>query len=119
MIAKVERDGKTFYDIKDYDALRVLFGELLQEVQRIKSSGDYDAAEALVETYGVKVDQGVHKQVLDRTANLGTNPYGGFINPLLVPEMDADGNITNVNVTYPDDFAKQMLFYSETFGFLK
>lgn len=119
VIAKVERDGKTFYDIKDYDALRVLFGELLQEVQRIKSSGDYDAAEALVETYGVKVDQGVHKQVLDRTANLGTNPYGGFINPLLVPEMDADGNITNVNVTYPDDFAKQMLFYSETFGFLK
>ncbi len=91
----------------------------MREVQRITSTGDLPAAKLLVDTYGVKVDQATHKQVLDRTANLGTNPYGGFINPLLVPETDAEGNITNVNVTYPDDFAKQMLFYSETFGFLK
>jgi dipeptidyl-peptidase-3 len=113
VITKVERDGKLFYDIQDYETLRVLFGDLLREVQRIKSSGDYDACKALVQGYGVKVDQAVHTQVLERSEALGSAPYGGFINPLLV--MNAD---STVSVEYPDDFTKQMLHYSETYGFL-
>ena len=118
VIEKVTRDRKTFFDIKGYEALRGLFGELLMEVQRIKSQGDYDAAKALVEGYGVKVDQNIHKEVLDRAEALGIAPYGGFINPQLVPEMDADGNITNIAVTYPDDFTQQMLYYSQEYSFL-
>ncbi|MCB0762683.1 MAG: dihydrofolate reductase [Flavobacteriales bacterium] len=119
VIALVERDGKTYYDIQDYEALRGLFGDLLREVQRIKSKGDFEAAKALVEGYGVKVDQAVHKQVLDRTAALGTAPYGGFINPRLVPVTDAEGNVTDVKVEYPEDFATQMIEYSTNYGFLK
>ena len=118
VIAKVEREGKIFYDIQDYEALRVLFGYLLREVQRIKSQGDYDAAKALVEGYGVQVDPVVHQQVLDRADALGIAPYGGFINPVLVPVEDEKGNITDVNVTYPDDFTKQMLEYSRKYSTL-
>ena len=118
VIAKVERDGKIYYDIQDYEALRVLFGDLLREVQRIKSQGDYDAAKALVEGYGVQVDPVVHQQVLDRADALGIAPYGGFINPVLVPVEDKDGNITDVDVTYPDDFTKQMLEYSAKYSTL-
>lgn len=118
VIARVERDGKVYYDIQDYEALRVLFGELLKEVQRIKSQGDFEAAMALVEGYGVKVDQAVHQQVLDRCEALNIAPYGGFVNPIMEPVMDADGNVIDVKVTYPNNFAEQMLYYSETFGFL-
>jgi dipeptidyl-peptidase III len=118
VIAEVIRDGKTYYDIQDYDALRTLFGELLREVQRIKSKGDFAAAEALVEGYGVKVDQAIHKQVIDRASALGTAPYGGFINPRLVAETDSTGKILSVKVEYPDDFTQQMLEYSSKYSFL-
>lgn len=117
-IAKVERDGKTFLDIKDYEALRGLFGELLREVQRIKSQGDYEAAKALVEGYGVKVDQAIHEEVLTRSEALGIAPYGGFINPEMQAMYVEDGMIGDVKLVYPDDFATQMLNYSENYGFL-
>jgi len=117
-IAKVVRDGKTFLDIKDYEALRGLFGELLREVQRIKSQGDYEAAKALVEGYGVKVDQAIHEEVLTRSEALGIAPYGGFINPEMQAMYVEDGMIRDVKLVYPDDFATQMLNYSRNYGFL-
>lgn len=119
VIEKVTRDGKTYFDIKDYDKLRGLFGELLKEIQRIKSQGDAKAGKALVENYGVKVDQAIHKEVLARSEKLNMPPYGGFINPKLVPVTDANGNITDVKLEYPDDFTNQMLEYAKEFGFLK
>lgn len=118
VVEQVVRNGKTYIDIKDYDALRGLFGDLLREVQRIKSQGDYDAAKALVEGYGVKVDPKVHEEVLDRVSVLGVAPYGGFINPEMTAQRDEDGNFVSVEVTYPDDFTGQMLRYSEAFSFL-
>ncbi len=118
VIEKLTRDGKTYFEIKDYDKLRGLFGDLLKELQRIKSQGDYIAGKNLVEGYGVKVDQEIHKEVLDRVKDLNISPYRGFINPVLVPVTDKDGNVTDIKVTYPDDFMKQMLYYSEKFSFL-
>ncbi|SDR80406.1 dipeptidyl-peptidase 3 family protein [Christiangramia echinicola] len=118
VIEKVEKDGKTYYDIKDYKKLRELFGELLKETQRIKSEGDYEAVKELVENYGVKVDQKIHKEVLDRNAQFKSAPYSGFINPVLVAEMDDNGEITAINVTQPESFEKQMMDYSENFSFL-
>ncbi|MFT6867913.1 MAG: dipeptidyl-peptidase-3 [Cyclobacteriaceae bacterium] len=112
------RDGKTYFVINDYEKLRVMFGDLLKEIQRIKSQGDYDAGRALIETYGVKVDQQIHKEVLARYEKLQSAPYGGFINPVLVPEIDDNGEITEVKVTYPDDFTQQMLDYAERYSFL-
>ena len=112
-------DGKTFFVVNDYEKLRVLFGELLREVQRIKSQGDYAAGKALVENYGVKVDPAIHTEVLKRSEKLKSALYGGFINPELVPEMDADGNITDVKVTYPSDFTQQMLDYGKKYSTLK
>lgn len=117
-IVRVNQDGKTFLDIKDYEALRGLFGELLQEVQRIKSQGDYEAAKALVEGYGVKVDQAIHEEVLTRSEALGIAPYGGFINPEMQAVYVEDGLIGDVKLVYPDDFATQMLNYSQNYGFL-
>lgn len=118
VIVQVERDGKLFYDIRDYDKLRELFGELLREVQRIKSQGDYDAADALVQGYGVKVDPDVHQQVLNRTEKLGIAPYGGFINPVLSPVTNEEGEIIDVEVSYPSDFTEQMLYYSKNYSHL-
>lgn len=118
IIEEVKRDGKTYYDIEDYDKLRSLFGELLQEVQRIKSQGDYDAAKNLVENYGVKVNPELHEEVLDRSAALGSAPYGGFINPRLVPVLAEDGAVTDVRVEYPESFEEQMLEYREKYSFL-
>ena len=118
VIVEVNRDGKRYYDIRDYEKLRVLFGDLLKEVQRIKSQGDYAAANDLVQNYGVKVNPEIHAQVLDRTEKLGIAPYGGFINPVLVPSMDEEGNIIDIQVTYPDDFTEQMLYYSKNYSFL-
>ena len=118
VIEKVEKDGKTYYDIKDYQKLRELFGELLKETQRIKSEGDYEAAKNLVENYGVKVDQKLHKEVLERNAKFKSAPYSGFINPVLVPEMDENGEITAIKVTQPASFEEQMMMYSENYSFL-
>lgn len=118
VIVKVLRNGDVYYDIRDYDKLRVLFGELLREVQRIKSQGDYNAGQALVETYGVKVDPELHRQVLARAEKIKTAPYAGFVQPEMTPVMDADGNITDVTITYPKDFVGQMLRYAEKHSFL-
>lgn len=118
VVERVTRDGKTYLDVKDYEALRGLFGELLMEVQRIKSQGDYAAAKALVEGYGVQVNQTVHQEVLDRSATLGIAPYGGFINPEMQAVYTEDGLIGDVQVTYPDDFTSQMLRYSAEYGLL-
>ncbi len=119
VIVKVERDGKTYYDIKDYDKLRELFGQLLKETQRITSEGDYEAGKALVEDYGVKVDQTLHKQVLDRNAQFKSAPYSGFVNPVIVPKMDDNGAIESFSIEQPESFESQMLKYSKDYGYLK
>jgi len=118
VIEKITRDEKTYYNINDYDKLHELFGQLLRETQRIKSEGDYDAVEALVEGYGVKVNQAMHAEVLERNRQFKSAPYSGFVNPVLVPEMDSEGNITQIVVKQPVDFKSQMLSYSKQFGFL-
>ncbi|WP_418509362.1 dipeptidyl-peptidase 3 family protein [Corallibacter sp.] len=118
VIEKVTRDGKTYFNINDYEKLHELFGQLLRETQRIKSEGDFKAVEHLVETYGVKVDQDIHAEVLERNKQFTSAPYSGFVNPVLVPEMDANGNITAIKVTQPETFSGQMLDYSEAYNFL-
>lgn len=118
VIEKKIIDGKTFFVVNDYKKLRKLFGELLREVQRIKSEGDYKAGKALVETYGVKVDKKLHTEVLKRFKKLNLAAYSGFINPVLVAEKDAKGEIVDVKVKYPEDFTKQMLYYADKYGFL-
>ncbi|WP_299362638.1 dihydrofolate reductase [Winogradskyella sp.] len=118
VIEKVTRDGKTYYNINDYDKLHELFGQLLRETQRIKSEGDFAACEALVEGYGVKVDQELHAEVLERNKQFTSAPYSGFVNPVLVPEMNDAGEITAIKVTQPVGFPEQMLDYSKTYGFL-
>jgi len=115
VIEKVTRDGKTYFVIHDYAKLRTLFGELLKEIQRIKSEGDFEAGKALVETYGVKVDPAIHKEVLERNSKFKSAPYSGFINPVLVPETNDAGEITNIVVTQPDSFAGQMLDYAKNY----
>ncbi|NJW53710.1 dipeptidyl-peptidase 3 family protein [Salinimicrobium oceani] len=118
IIEKVSKDGKTYFNITDYSALRELFGELLRETQRIKSEGDYQAAKDLVENYGVKVDQEIHGEVLERNKQFKSAPYSGFVNPVLVPEMDANGEITAIKVVQPTSFEEQMLDYSEKYDVL-
>lgn len=115
VIEMVKRDGKTFIKINDYSKLRDLFGQLLGEVQRIKSEGDYEAGRDLVETYGVKVDPQLHKEVLDRYAKLDIAPYKGFVNPVYTPVTDKDGNITDVTVSYEEEYLPQVLRYSEQY----
>ncbi len=119
VIELIERDGKTFIRINDYEALRGLFGELLAEIQRIRSTGDYAAAAELVETYGVKVDPALHQQVLDRYAKLNIAPYKGFVNPVYKAVRDAEGNITDVTVDYTEEYPAQMLRYSREYHPLK
>ncbi len=118
VVAVNVRDGNTYYDIRDYEKLRTLFGDLLREVQRIKSQGDYEAGKALVETYGVKVDPALHANVLERAKKITTAPYAGFIQPRLVPVQDAKGVITDIKVEYPYDFIGQMLEYGSKHSFL-
>jgi len=118
VIEKITRNGKTYFNITNYDKLHELFGQLLKEVQRIKSEGDYNAGKSLVENYGVKVDQKLHAEVLERNKQFTTAPYNGFVNPVLVPKTDGKGNITDIIVTQPKSFAEQMLNYSKNFSFL-
>jgi len=118
VIEKVNKEGKTHFVVRDYMKLKVIFGDLLREIQRIKSEGDYEAGRNLVEGYGVKVDQALHKEVLERAETLKSAPYGGFINPKLVPVME-NGAIVDVNVEYPTSFAGQMLEYGSEYHFLK
>lgn len=113
----VKKDGKTYVQINDYEKLRTLFGELLKEIQRIKSEGDFKAGKNLVETYGVKVNQELHKEVLERYAKLNLKAYKGFIQPRLVPVMDGD-KITDVKIEYPTSFYEQMMEYAKNYSLL-
>ena len=117
VIERRHRDGKTFFVITDYEALRGLFGKLLAEIQRIKSEGDYEAGKALVETYAVGIDQKLHREVLERYAALNLKPYGGFINPEIVP-VEKGGVITDYEIRYTDDYLGQMLDYGRRYGCL-
>lgn len=116
VIEKITRDGKTYYNINDYEKLHDLFGELLRETQRIKSEGDYAAVEKLVETYGVKVDQKLHAEILERNKQFTAAPYSGFVNPMLVPKMDDNGEIESFTVEQPKSFEAQMLEYSKDYS---
>jgi dipeptidyl-peptidase-3 len=117
VIEQISRKGKTYCRINDFNKLRVLFGELLREVQRIKSEGDYKAAKALVENYGVKVDKTLHKEILTRYQKLDLSPYSGFINPELLP-VEEGGEITDVKINYPADYTAQMMHYSRNYSYL-
>lgn len=117
VVELVKKDGKTYVKINDYEKLRTLFGELLREIQRIKSEGDYTAGKNLIEMYAVRVDPALHKEVLDRFKKLNIKPYKGFIQPKLVAEMNGD-KIINVRIEYPDNFFNQMMEYGKNYSFL-
>ena len=117
VIEKKVENGKTYFVIHDFEALRGLFGELLAEVQRIKSEGDYAAGKALVEQYAVKVDPELHKEVKERYNALGLKPYGGFINPVITP-VEKDGQVVDYTVEYPDDFVAEHLDLGKNYSFL-
>ena len=113
----VKKNGKTYVRVNDYNKLRELFGQLLREIQRIKSEGDFNAGKNLIETYGVKVDPALHKEALERFKKLGVKPYKGFIQPRLVPVMEGD-KITDVKIEYPTNFFGQMMEYGKKYAFL-
>ncbi|MAY83619.1 MAG: dihydrofolate reductase [Flavobacteriales bacterium] len=117
VIVKKKRDGKTYFVVQDYAKLKDIFGMQLRELQRIKSEGDFEAGQKLVETYGVKVDPELHQEVLDRYSTLDIAPYGGFINPVLKPVMEGD-KIVDVKVEYPMSFVEQMLYYGNNYSFI-
>ncbi len=117
-IKLVEREGKTFVQITDYQALRQLFATLLAEIQRIKSEGDYEAARKLVERYAVKVDAKLHQEVLERYKRLNLAPYKGFINPVMQPVQDDNGEICDIQLNYSESYAHQMLRYSSEYATL-
>ena len=117
VVEYVVKNGKTYVQVNDYEKLRKLFGDLLREIQRIKSEGDYNAGKNLVENYGVKVDPVLHKEILERFVKLGIKPYRGFIQPKLVAKYEKD-EIKDVDVTYPDNFYQQMLEYGKKYSFL-
>ncbi len=116
VIEKVTKEGKTYFNINDYEKLHALFGELLRETQRIKSEGDYAAVEALVEGYGVKVDQAIHAEVLARNKQFTSAPYSGFVNPVITPTIDPVGAIIGFDILQPESFEAQMLDYSKNYS---
>ena len=118
VIEKVVRNGKTYFNITNYEKLHDLFGQLLRETQRIKSEGDYNAAKNLVENYGVKVDQAIHKEVLARNAQYDEAPYRGFVNPYITPVKNSNGKVTDYVLKYPKTFSEQMLQYAKEYSFL-
>ena len=118
VVELVRREGKTYVKVNDYERLRQLFGELLAEVQRIKSTGDFDAARRLVEDYGVQVDADLHSEVLQRYGKLNLAPYKGFLNPRYQVVTDDAGNITDVTVSYEESYVEQMLRYSKDYSIL-
>lgn len=113
----VKKNVKTYVKINDYNKLRDLFGELLREIQRIKSEGDYKAGKSLIETYGIKVDSVLHREVLERYKTLNIKPYKGFIQPRLIAVLDGD-KITDVKMEYPTNFFEQMMEYGKKYSFL-
>ena len=117
VIEWVRENGKTYVVVNDFEKLRTLFGELLREMQRIKSEGDYEAGAALVEQYAVRVDPELHREVLERNAKLGIEPYGGFVNPEY-ELVERDGEVVDVRISYPNDYVGQMLTYSRAYSFL-
>ena len=117
VIVKKVKGGKTYFVVKDYERLRGLFAELLAEIQRIKSEGDYEAGKALIETYAVHIDPALHKEVKERYESLDLKPYGGFINPEIQPVYDG-GEIVDYQVVYTDDYLGQMLLYGKKYGTL-
>ena len=118
VIEKKVKDGKTYFVVNDYEKLRGLFAELLAEIQRIKSEGDYEAGKALIETYAVHIDPALHKEVRERYEALNLKPYGGFINPEIRPVTDKNGVITDYEPVYTDDYLGQMLEYGKKYGTL-
>ena len=118
VVEMVKKDGKTYVKVNDYAKLRELFGQLLGEIQRIKSEGDFEAARNMVETYAVKVDPELHKEILSRYEKLHLAPYKGFVNPVYTPEFDKDGNIIDVKISYTEGYAEQMLRYSKDYATL-
>ena len=116
VVEMVKKDGKTYVVVNDYEKVRQLFGELLAEIQRIKSTGDFEGARTLVENYAVKVDPALHAEVLARYKKLNLAPYKGFINPVYELVTDKDGNITDVTVSYNEDYVEQMLRYSKDYS---
>ncbi|MGB0851251.1 MAG: dipeptidyl-peptidase 3 family protein, partial [Bacteroidia bacterium] len=118
VIEKKVVKGKTYFVVNDYAKLRQIFGELLKEIQRIKSEGDYAAAEALVEGYGVKVDAALHKEVKERYASLNLAPYSGFVQPKLTPEYNPDGSFKDLKVS-EEDYAEQMMRFAKEYAFIK
>ena len=117
-VEMIERDGKHYLQINDYEGIRRLYGELLREIQRITSEGDYPAAQAMVEEYAVKVDQDLHKEVLERYEKLNLAPYKGFVNPVYTAHYDAEGNIVDVTLDYTEGYIEQHLRYSRDYSFL-
>ena len=115
VIEKIVENDKTYFVINDYERLRELFGELLREIQRIKSEGDYEAGKNLIENYGVKIDQELHKEILKRNEKFTSAPYSGFINPVLTPELDDKGEIIDIKVEQPESFAVQMIEYARRY----
>ena len=118
VIEKIVENDKTYFVINDYEKLRVLFGELLREIQRIKSEGDYEAGKNLIENYGVKIDQELHEEILKRNEKFTSAPYSGFINPVLTPELDDKGEIIDIKVEQPESFAVQMIEYASRYSTL-
>jgi dipeptidyl-peptidase-3 len=117
VISRVTKDGKTYFVVNDYQKLRRLYGQLLAEVQRITSEGDYEGAKALIETYGVQVDQELHREVLDRYSKLNLAPYAGFVNPVYTPVVE-DGRIVDVKIDLTEGYVEQMLRYGRDYAFL-
>ena len=117
-VEMIERDGKHYLQINDYEGIRRLYGELLREVQRITSEGDYPAAKAMVEEYAVKVDKDLHKEILERYEKLNLAPYKGFVNPVYTAHYDAEGNIVDVTLDYTEGYIEQHLRYSRDYSFL-
>ena len=115
VIEKKVRDGKTYFVVNDYEDLRGLFAELLAEIQRIKSEGDYEAGKALIEKYAVDIDPELHKEVRERYAALNLKPYGGFVNPEIEPVFGNEGEVVDYVLSYPDDYLGQMLYYGERY----
>jgi dipeptidyl-peptidase III len=113
------RDGKTYVKINDYKKLKDLFGELLKEIQRVKSEGDYEAGRKIIEDFGVKIDPKIHAEILERYAKLNLAPYTGFVNPMLIPLYDNNGAITDITVEYFDDYLSQMMYYGKYYSYLQ
>ena len=118
VIEKKVKGGKTYFVVNDYQKLRGLFAELLAEIQRIKSEGDYEAGKALIETYAVHIDPQLHKEVKQRYEALNLKPYGGFVNPEIQPVYGSAGTITDYVPIYTDDYLGQMLLYGKKYGTL-